>query len=146
MPVLILYSSRSTLKFLLSFGIYPTGRLVNGATYFMFCLSIQVILCDMCSITLLILCFLLCVSAVWYWCDHFSAKLQLLPDHFAASGCRTGFIMGKGNVYAAVLNYSLCAHIQPSTLFFVCQHLRALQHWVPVSTTVNTNIHPTDMK
>lgn len=120
--------------------------LLNGGAYFTFCLSIQVILCDVCFITLLILCFVLCVSAVWYRCDDFSAKLQLLPVQFAASGCRAGFTMDKGNVYAAVLNYSLCAHIQPSTLSFVCQHFRSLQHWVPVSTAINTNSHPTDVK
>lgn len=75
MPVLIPYISRSTLKFLVSFGIYPIGMLLNGGAYFTFCLSIQTILCNVYFITVLILCFLLCVSAVWCWWDHCSAKL-----------------------------------------------------------------------
>lgn len=144
MLVLILYSSRSTLKFLLSFGIYPIGMLVNGEAYFTFCFSIQVLLCDVCFIT--VLCFLLWDSAIWYWCYHFSAKSQLWPVQFVASGCRAGFTMDKGNIYATVLNHSLCAHILHSTLSFVCQHFRSLQHWVPVSVAININIHPTDMK
>lgn len=61
MPILILYSSRSTLKFLLSFGIYPVGMLLNGGAYFTFCLSIQMNLCGVCFVTVLILCFS-CVS------------------------------------------------------------------------------------